>query len=46
MLSVQAALPNLSAPISVQPQQLPYAFALPPQTANYGMTISGGKSYC
>ncbi|XP_009762678.1 probable ADP-ribosylation factor GTPase-activating protein AGD14 isoform X1 [Nicotiana sylvestris] len=41
MLSVQAALPNLSAPISVQPQQLPYAFALPPQTANYGMTFSG-----
>ncbi|XP_075102625.1 uncharacterized protein LOC107827099 isoform X2 [Nicotiana tabacum] len=42
MLTMQAALPTVSAPISVQPQQLPYAFALPPQTANYGMTISGG----
>ncbi|KAK4364957.1 hypothetical protein RND71_016315 [Anisodus tanguticus] len=37
MLPMQAALPT-----NVQPQPLPYALAMPPQTANYGMTIPGG----
>ncbi|MCD7451966.1 hypothetical protein HAX54_014344 [Datura stramonium] len=41
MLPMQAALPT-----NIQPhtQPLPYAFAMdmPPQTTNYGMTISGG----
>ncbi|KAK4355435.1 hypothetical protein RND71_024406 [Anisodus tanguticus] len=37
ILPMQTALPT-----NVQPQPLPYAFAMPPQTANYGMTIPGG----
>lgn len=42
MLPMQAALPTNVQP---QPQPLPYALAMhmPPQTTNYGMTISGGK---
>ncbi|KAJ8543086.1 hypothetical protein K7X08_005609 [Anisodus acutangulus] len=39
MLPMQAALPTNVQP---QPQPLPYALAMPPQTANYGMTIPGG----
>ncbi|XP_059318662.1 probable ADP-ribosylation factor GTPase-activating protein AGD14 [Lycium ferocissimum] len=37
MLPMQAALPT-----NIQPQPLPYALAMPPQTTNYGMTIPGG----
>lgn len=38
MLPMQAALPT-----NVQPQPYALAMHMPPQTTNYGMTISGGK---